>query len=103
VPDYLDLDSDGDGILDADEWSAGADDPLAGCFADDPVCFDNDTDGDGIPDYQDPDSDGDGVLDSEEGLQDSDGDGIPDWLDSHHSNADLNEYYVYLSIVVGGH
>lgn len=81
TPDYLDPDSDGDGISDADEWSEGGDDPLAGCSADDPTCFDNDADGDGIPNYLDPDSDGDGLPDAEEGTGDSDGDGIPDWLD----------------------
>ncbi|MCP4540225.1 MAG: Cys-Gln thioester bond-forming surface protein [Chloroflexi bacterium] len=88
TPDYLDLDSDGDGILDTDEWSENSGDPLAGCTADDPVCFNNDADGDGFPNYLDNDSDGDGISDTDEydadGNEipdDSDNDGIPDWLD----------------------
>jgi len=48
IPDYLDLDSDNDGIADALE--AGADPTL-------PV----DTNGDGVPDSLDLDSDGDGT------------------------------------------
>jgi len=51
--DWLDLDSDNDGISDADE--AGDDDPTTP-----PV----DSDGDGVPDFQDTDSDGDGIPDS---------------------------------------
>ncbi len=73
--DWLDLDSDGDGLRDADE--AGDDDP-----ATPPI----DTDGDGTPDFRDLDSDGDGTPDSEsvgpDGVPiDSDGDGIPDVRD----------------------
>ncbi len=48
TPNYLDLDSDGDGILDEEEG-------------------DVDTDGDGTPNYLDLDSDGDGILDETEG------------------------------------
>ena len=81
TPNFLDLDSDGDGLLDGQEWSSGPDDKLAGCTADDPICFDNDADGDGTPNYLDTDSDNDGIPDGEEGTHDSDGDGIPDWLD----------------------
>ncbi|MGE0791312.1 MAG: hypothetical protein AB7S26_36900 [Sandaracinaceae bacterium] len=103
-PDYVDVDSDGDGIEDEREC------------ADPTRC--PDTDGDGAPDYLDLDADGDGVADSTEGhdanmdglpdrmpsgtdmdmdglddafdpdssgtratLQDSDGDGVPDWRD----------------------
>lgn len=74
-PDWLDLDTDGDGLADALE--AGDDDP-----ATPPV----DTDGDGTPDFRDDDSDGDGVPDREgvapDGTPiDSDGDGTPDAID----------------------
>jgi hypothetical protein len=55
VPDYMDNDSDGDGISDVLE--AGDDNPQTL-----PV----DTDGDGLFDFQDPDSDNDGVLDRDE-------------------------------------
>ena len=55
IPDHLEGDSDGDGILDYLE----------------------DEDGDGIPDYLDGDDDGDGIPDDEE---DEDGDGIPGML-----------------------
>lgn len=75
--DWLDLDTDGDGLTDAEE--AGDAD-----LATPPV----DTDGDGSPDFRDLDSDGDGVPDSMEGPitptppgLDSDGDGIPDVTD----------------------
>lgn len=68
-PDYLDLDSDGDGILDLIETS-------------------EDTDQDLIPNYRDTDVDNDGLPDViESGVlvklsaQDSDGDGIDDFID----------------------
>jgi hypothetical protein len=81
TPDFVDSDSDNDRIADAGEWSAGSDDPLVGCTADDPVCTDNDADDDGIPNHLDTDSDGDGGLDFYEGPFDFDGDGIPAYLD----------------------
>lgn len=70
VPDYLDLDSDGDLIADADEHAT-------------------DIDGDGVPNFRDLDSDGDCVSDRLEagddqlstGPVDSDGDGAPDFAD----------------------
>lgn len=76
IPDHLDLDSDGDTILDADE---------VGPLTLHPV----DTDGDGVPDYLDLDSDGDGIPDFDEAGDDdpstppidSDGDGVPDYRD----------------------
>jgi hypothetical protein len=48
IPDFLDLDSDGDGFADALEGS-------------------KDSDSDGLPDYLDTDSDGDDIPDSQEG------------------------------------
>jgi hypothetical protein len=53
---FIDGDSDGDGIPDAED----------------------DSDGDGIPDSEDTDDDGDGIPDDQE---DDDGDGIPNYLD----------------------
>ncbi len=64
-PDYLDADSDGDGIADRVECP----DPT-GCV---------DTDGDGAPDALDSDADGDGVPDAIEG-HDGNADGAPDFL-----------------------
>jgi hypothetical protein len=69
LPDYLDTDSDGNGIFD----------PVEGM---------GDTDGDGVPDFQDPDNDGDGLPDLQEigsnpsNPVDSDGDGVPDYMDN---------------------
>jgi hypothetical protein len=73
------LDSDGDGINDADE----------GCP--------DDTDGDGKPNQLDEDSDGDGVPDAIEAGDDdpktkpvdTDGDGVPDFLDIDSDNDGL--------------
>ncbi|NOU62088.1 Ig-like domain-containing protein, partial [Marinifilum caeruleilacunae] len=76
---YLDLDSDNDGI--SDEIEAQITDPCT----DEPV----DTDGDGTPDYLDTDSDNDGYPDEEEGDDDCDGDGIADYIDSYD---DCGEY-----------
>lgn len=74
-PDWLDLDTDDDGISDAIE-AGDADLETA------PI----DTDEDGTPDFRDVDSDGDGVPDREgvgpDGTRiDSDDDGMPDALD----------------------
>ncbi len=89
IPNYLDSDSDGDGILDSQEWSSGNSDPLAGCRANHPICFNNDADGDGIPNYLDPDSDGDGLADVDEWTDDTDGDGTPDYHDTDSDNDGL--------------
>ena len=77
LPNYLDGDDDGDGILDL--YEAGDNDP-----ATPPV----DTDDDGTPDYLDLDSDDDGVSDDLENLDqlldsptDTNGDGVPDFID----------------------
>ncbi len=71
ILDYLDEDSDGDGILDIDE--AGDTD-----VASRPI----DSDFDGTPDFRDTDSDGNGVPDGVEGLGDPDGDGRPNFRDT---------------------
>mgnify|MGYP000411443009 CR=1 FL=1 len=60
--DYLDLDSDGDTILDITERTV-------------------DTDADGVMNYRDLDSDNDGILDIEEKSVDLDSDGIGNYLD----------------------
>ena len=101
VADYLDLDSDDDGIPDAVEAqpTAGYQSPSIGADADGDGIVDTfddgtgdhggnfttpeDTDGDGTPDYLDTDSDNDGLDDTiESGLTlsgvDADGDGIDD-------------------------
>ncbi|WP_269013455.1 putative Ig domain-containing protein [Aquirufa nivalisilvae] len=62
TPDFLDLDSDGDSLLDSKELTS-------------------DPDGDGIPNYRDLDSDGDWLGDSDERDGDNDRDGIPNYLD----------------------
>ncbi len=97
VPDYLDLDSDNDGIGDVAE-SGGLDVDGDGLLDEGGVItsIPLDTDGDGIPDMRDLDSDGDGVpdialtawaaLDMDgdgriDTATDADGDGIADVVD----------------------
>lgn len=99
VPNYLDLDSDGDGLHDIIEANGvdsdgngrvdtgidadgdGLRDSVDGSVAGSVVLSPVDTDGDGLADYVDVDSDEDGVPDSREGALDSDRDGIPDYRD----------------------
>lgn len=69
IPDILDIDDDGDGILTVEEG-------------------DSDFDGDGVPNYLDDDSDSDGASDLVEGTGDSDGDGAPNFLDPFEDGAD---------------
>ncbi len=78
LPNYLDVDSDNDGIDDVYESGISAG------IASEPV----DTDADGTADYLDADSDGDGLFDNEEGgtvsgspPNDTDGDGNYDFQD----------------------
>ncbi len=63
VKNYLDTDSDADGILDAVELTT-------------------DTDGDGTVNYLDTDSDADGILDQTEGKTDTDGDKAANCVDT---------------------
>jgi gliding motility-associated-like protein len=75
---YLDLDSDNDGISDEKEAQ------ISDSCNDQPI----DTDGDGTPDYLDTDSDNDGFTDEEEGDDDCDGDGIADYIDEYDDCAE---------------
>ena len=68
IPDYLDTDSDNDGLPDAAEGRL-------------------DTDGDGLPNFLDKDSDNDGIADAIEKMMDSDKDGKANCIDSD-SDAD---------------
>ena len=71
IPDYMDDDDDGDGVLTVVELNLDADGNPA------------DTDGDGIFDYLDIDDDNDGVeTQFETATPDTDGDGIVDYLDT---------------------
>lgn len=83
TPDFLDDDSDGDGIADAVE--AGTDES--------PGASARDSDSDGVPDFLDLDSDNDGRTDADEAgsgesgyRTDSDGDGVPDYRDADSGN-----------------
>ena len=90
MPDYLDTDSDGDGIPDADEIGTDPLNPL-------------DTDGDGVPDYLDLDADGDGIPDADEigddpsNPLDTDGDGVPDYLDLDADGDGIPDCLLYTS------
>ncbi len=87
VPNYLDIDSDNDGLTDLTEAGSTPSTPL-------------DSDNDGLPDYLDIDSDGDGLPDNVEAQStlgftapgvtfiDIDGDGLDDGFDSDLASAD---------------
>ncbi|MFC1736561.1 hypothetical protein ACFL1X_10600, partial [Candidatus Hydrogenedentota bacterium] len=84
---YNGVDSDGDGVEDADEG-------------------DGDPDDDTIPNYLDTDSDGDGFDDAVEGDADPDGDTIPNYLDDDSDGDGIPDsingppYLVLLPLVV---
>nr|MDJ0680882.1 Ig-like domain-containing protein [Xenococcaceae cyanobacterium MO_167.B52] len=109
-PDYLDPDSDNDGIFDIsisgnaalDRNGDGIIDNLADSDGDGLADeIDNnarfgsplapDTDGDGIPNALDLDDDNDGILDTDEGNQDTDGDGIPNAFDLDSDNDGITD------------
>ncbi|MAQ19430.1 MAG: hypothetical protein CMN30_32105 [Sandaracinus sp.] len=80
TPDYLDADSDNDGIFDVEEaGDADTNTP--------PV----DSDADGVPDFQDFDSDNNGIPDAREFFGDTDGDGILDFADEDDDNDGLRD------------
>ncbi|MGC4086857.1 MAG: hypothetical protein QM756_02955 [Polyangiaceae bacterium] len=80
TPDYLDLDSDGDGLPDAQEYGKAA------CLR--PA----DRDEDFIPNFQDTDSDNDGLLDADEVVLGTN----PTWVDS-----DGNGCWDIIDVTVG--
>lgn len=109
VPDYLDTDSDDNGVPDAIEYAAGNDNDGDGTpdyrdtdddndsisdwleLVDEGGDASGDQDGDGVPNWQDPDSDNDGILDSVEGTGDADGDGVPNYLDLDSDNDGISD------------
>ena len=77
LPDYKDLDTDDDGIIDNTEKGPGKN----------PV----DTDGDGKGDWRDLDTDNDGISDKTETDIDTDGDGTGDWRDLDTDNDGISD------------
>ena len=98
-PYTLPIDSDGDGIkdfLDNDSDNNGvSDEDEKNGTGSGP----GDTDGDGVPDYRDTDNDGDGILDeieigpSASNPLDSDGDGTPDYMDIDSDGDGIGDIY----------
>ena len=102
IPDYLDSDSDNDGLNDAIEGKNDPDNDGLPNFIDrdsdndgiaDAMEKATDTDRDGKPNYVDLDSDGDGIEDSYEGLVDTDGDGVMNFLDSDSDGDGISDRY----------
>ena len=100
IPDYLDTDSDNDGLPDASEGRGDIDKDGFPNFLDrdsdgdgiaDGIEKTGDSDKDGKPNYQDTDSDGDGIDDKTEGVKDSDKDSQPDFLDTDSDNDGIND------------
>jgi uncharacterized repeat protein (TIGR01451 family) len=83
------LDPDGDGVIESPQSSDADGDGLAdpvdtndtGFGGATPTTTPTDTDGDTVPDNVDLDDDGDGIPDANEGTGDTDGDTVPDSLD----------------------
>jgi len=100
IPDYLDTDSDNDGLPDAAEGRADSDGDGFPNFLDKDSDNDGiadavekmvDSDKDGKPNCMDTDSDGDGIEDKLEGLTDSDSDGKPNYLDTDSDGDDISD------------
>jgi gliding motility-associated-like protein len=99
TPDYIDLDSDDDGILDIIESQVNT---LVGTSVTDANkdgiydvfgtgTIPQDTDQDSIPDYLDLDSDNDGIKDEIEKDEDQDNDGITNYRDLDRENDGCND------------
>ncbi len=88
IPDFLDLDSDDDGIADTIEFRA-----TTGYVANDGDVRDNDLDGDGIIDLFDPNDSTTGDFGGSFAVigNDADGDGTPDYLDDDSDSDTLND------------
>jgi gliding motility-associated-like protein len=94
IPNSLDTDSDGDGMLDTNEAQvtipivlANLDTNINGLDnAFEPGLIPIDTDGDLVPDYLDLDSDNDGITDTNDGPTDTDGDGIKNYRELDSDN-----------------
>ena len=100
IPDYLDSDSDNDGLPDATEGKLDFDGDGMPNFVDkdsdndgiaDAVERAGDVDKDGRPNYLDADSDNDGIDDKSEGTLDSDKDGTPNYQDSDSDGDGIND------------
>jgi len=78
TPDYLDEDSDDDGIPDSIEGGNPGGQPV-------------DSDEDGQPDFRDEDSDANGVSDATEGADDLDGDGLGNYRDTDNDGDFLTD------------
>ncbi|MES2543710.1 MAG: T9SS type B sorting domain-containing protein [Bacteroidota bacterium] len=89
TPDYLDSDSDGDGILDNEELTSQSYIPISGVDANGNGMDDaydigitpSDFDGDGVVDYYDLDSDNDGIYDLAETSVNTDGTELANYVD----------------------
>ena len=95
IPDYKDIDSDGDGILDSVELTVDTDSDVTPDFRDldsdndgilDSIEGTTDTDKDGVANFRDLDSDDDNKTDAVEGIGDIDGDGIANYIDADDTN-----------------
>lgn len=100
IPDYLDTDSDNDGLPDAAEGRTDSDGDGLPNFLDKDSDNDGiadavekmvDSDKDGKPNCIDTDSDGDGIEDKLEGLTDIDSDGKPNYLDTDSDGDDISD------------
>ena len=100
IPEFVDVDSDGDGLLDAIEGIQDVDEDLRENFVDLDSDNDNiadkielvlDPDNDGKGCWVDADSDGDAIADSIETNADYDSDGVPNYLDLDSDDDELSD------------
>ena len=86
TPDYIDLDSDNDGLTDDEESGLSLVTDATYADVDGTEGLPRNTDGDIESDFRDLDSDGDGINDQTEGTVDTDNDSTPDYLDTDSDN-----------------